>query len=300
MACGRATIGGFPSARAASVCRLPKGAPLALPVRSGDAARGLRRRGRAADRLLLQTHSSGPHRRAARVVALRQRKRTSPAEAAATVVVERIYDVLVLLILLFLAVPLAPARHLASRGCRPRVRPRRRDRGCDGRPSRLWSSPRALRASAVRAVLFVSAERLEHIGETSARDLPGSEGRGWCSQHSSGRRSPGSRSPSPPVRAARLHLGVPILAALLVVIATNLAQILPSSPSAVGVFEAATLVALHSYNIPDSRSLSCALVLHVLNLIPFLVAGIVILRGTLRTIHPTALEESALDAQRSA
>jgi uncharacterized membrane protein YbhN (UPF0104 family) len=87
---------------------------------------------------------------------------------------------------------------------------------------------------------------------------------------------------------------------LLVVIAANLAQILPSSPSAVGVFEAATLVALHSYNIPDSRSLSCALVLHVLNLIPFLVAGIVILRGTLRTTHPTALEDSALDAPRSA
>ena len=74
----------------------------------------------------------------------------------------------------------------------------------------------------------------------------------------------------------------PSRAALLVVIATNLAMILPSSPSGVGVFEAAALVALGPYGVPDAQALSCALVIHALNFIPFVVAGLVLLRGTLR------------------
>jgi uncharacterized protein (TIRG00374 family) len=238
---------------------------------------------------------------AARVLALRQRAGTSPAEAAATVVVERIYDVLVLLILLFLAVP--------------------------GLPHVTWLHAAVVLAFVLAVVIavamvvlavygvrpvhfalrpfgrvpFVSAERLEHIGENLGQGLAGLRRPrlvlaalfwttiAWL-----------ALAVSTWFVLRGFDLGVPILAGLFVVIATNLAQILPSSPSAVGVFEAATLVALHSYNIPDSRSLSFALVLHVLNLIPFLVVGIVILRGTLRTTNPTALEESALDAQRSA
>src|SRR5438105_9490736 len=45
---------------------------------------------------------------AARVVALNQRARTSRAEAVATVVVERAYDVLLLLVLLFVGLPWLP------------------------------------------------------------------------------------------------------------------------------------------------------------------------------------------------
>ena len=44
----------------------------------------------------------------ARVLALKQQARTPLAESAATVVVERIYDVLILLVLLFVSVPWLP------------------------------------------------------------------------------------------------------------------------------------------------------------------------------------------------
>ena len=73
------------------------------------------------------------------------------------------------------------------------------------------------------------------------------------------------------------HLGVSFLAALLVVVATSLAMILPSAPSALGVFEAAVLVALGAYGISDADALSFALVFHAFNIIPWLVAGRVLL-----------------------
>src|SRR5207245_6152359 len=78
------------------------------------------------------------------------------------------------------------------------------------------------------------------------------------------------------------HLGLSPLAGLLTVIAINLALILPSSPAAVGVFEAATLVALSAYGISTSDGLPAALVLHLLNLVPYLVAGGVVLQGARR------------------
>jgi len=61
------------------------------------------------------------------------------------------------------------------------------------------------------------------------------------------------------------------------VIAINLAMVLPSSPAAVGVFEAATLVALSAYDVPKSEALSAAVVLHLVNLVPYLVAGGIVL-----------------------
>ena len=74
------------------------------------------------------------------------------------------------------------------------------------------------------------------------------------------------------------HLGLPPLAGLLVAIATGLGMIVPSAPAAVGVFEAATLVALRAYGVSDSRALSYALILHAVNLVPYLAAGALLLR----------------------
>lgn len=65
------------------------------------------------------------------------------------------------------------------------------------------------------------------------------------------------------------HLHLSYLAGLLVVIGIGLAMILPSSPAALGVFEGATVVCLGAYGINDSRALSYALVLHALNFLPF-------------------------------
>jgi uncharacterized membrane protein YbhN (UPF0104 family) len=78
------------------------------------------------------------------------------------------------------------------------------------------------------------------------------------------------------------QLGLSPVAAMLVVVATNLVQILPSSPAALGVFEAATLVALRPYGVGDSDALSYALVLHASHVLPFVAVGLVVLGGSLR------------------
>jgi uncharacterized protein (TIRG00374 family) len=69
------------------------------------------------------------------------------------------------------------------------------------------------------------------------------------------------------------------LSGLLVVIAIGLAMILPSSPAALGVFEGATVVVLGLYGIDDSQALAYALVLHVLTFLPFLVLAPFVLGG---------------------
>jgi hypothetical protein len=73
-------------------------------------------------------------------------------------------------------------------------------------------------------------------------------------------------------------LGLSFSAGLLVAIATGLGMIIPSAPGAVGIFEAATVIVLHAYGVPSSQALSYALVLHAMNLIPYLVAGGALLR----------------------
>jgi uncharacterized membrane protein YbhN (UPF0104 family) len=73
-------------------------------------------------------------------------------------------------------------------------------------------------------------------------------------------------------------LGLSPLAGILVSIALALAMILPSAPASIGVFEAAVLLALKPYGVPKPDALSAGLVLHALNLFPYLVAGVVCLR----------------------
>jgi uncharacterized membrane protein YbhN (UPF0104 family) len=79
------------------------------------------------------------------------------------------------------------------------------------------------------------------------------------------------------------HLDLPLVAGLLVTVAINLSLVLPSSPAALGVFEAATVIALRAFDVPQAEALSYALVLHLLNLGPFLLIGTALLRpGALR------------------
>ncbi|MEY2443258.1 MAG: glycosyltransferase 2 family protein [bacterium] len=72
-------------------------------------------------------------------------------------------------------------------------------------------------------------------------------------------------------------LDLPFSAGLLVTITINMGLVLPSSPAAIGVFEAATVIALKAFDVPQAEALSYALVLHLLNLIPFLVVGAALL-----------------------
>jgi glycosyltransferase 2 family protein len=74
------------------------------------------------------------------------------------------------------------------------------------------------------------------------------------------------------------HLGLSPLAGLLVTIATGLSLVLPSSPGAVGVFEAAALVGLKAYGIEKADALSFALVLHAVNFFPYVLAGLLIVQ----------------------
>ena len=217
---------------------------------------------------------------AARIVVLNQQQGTSRVEAIGTVVLERTLDVLCLLLLLFVIVPwlppvswLLPAVVLAVAIV-------------VGLAVVAWVlarfGDRPLRA-ALRPLTrfrFVSEGRVDRAGANLVQGLAGL--RDWR------------------LLAAGLvlttfswlwlglsmwfvlrafDLGLSPLAGVLVAIAVNIGMILPSSPAAVGVFEAAVLVALGAYGVPKEEALSCALVAHALTFVPFVISGPLVLHA---------------------
>lgn len=221
---------------------------------------------------------------AARVVALNQRAGTSRAEIVGTVVIERAYDVLSLLILLFVALPwlpevswLRPAALLAialAVALATTVL----------LLARYGDKPLHFVLRPLRRLRFVSSERLENAGRNLAEGL-------------SGLRDPRLAgiafvwtmaswlmlALSAWLVTLAFDLGLGYDAGVLVVVATGVAMILPSPPAAVGIFEAATLVALDAYGKSSTEAFSYALVLHVINFLPFvLVGGLVLWAHTAR------------------
>ena len=77
-------------------------------------------------------------------------------------------------------------------------------------------------------------------------------------------------------------LNLSFAAGLLVVISTGLAFIIPAAPGAIGVFEAAGIAATKAYDVNSSEAFGYVLVLHALNLIPFLLAGLIVLGADTR------------------
>jgi uncharacterized protein (TIRG00374 family) len=227
---------------------------------------------------------------AARVFAIKRRGGASLGETTATVVVERAFDVLSLLLLLFLMLPWLPALS--------------------------WTAAAATLAigftvavAATAAVLALWGERLIAAAVRLLHRLPGLGQRnlgGLTEQILAG--FAGLRTP----RTAIVSFGwtmlswlvvglgywllmfafdidVSPLAGLLVVIAIGMAMILPSSPAALGVFEGATVLALAAYGIEESQALSYALVLHALSVVPFVLLAPIVLpvyRGELRRLRP--------------
>lgn len=229
---------------------------------------------------------------AARVVALTQRAGTPAAEIVGTVVVERAYDVLSILLIFFCASPWLPAVSwfgtaaafagvtavllglliwvLAVHGDRPLrfvLRP-------------LARLPR------------LSIERVERAGVELAAGLTGLRDRRIA------------------LEAFAWSVGIWLMSALfawlvllafqpslgydagiLVIVAIGLAMIIPSPPAAIGVFEAAGVLALKAYGISQTQALPYALVLHVVNFVPFIVAGLLTLQ--LATRRPRRLTEAA-------
>ncbi|HWL34384.1 MAG TPA: lysylphosphatidylglycerol synthase transmembrane domain-containing protein [Gaiellaceae bacterium] len=217
---------------------------------------------------------------AARVVVLNQRQGTSRVEAVGTLVLERALDVLCLLLLLFAIVPWLPPVS--------------------------WLGPALVIAIAITVVLASAAWML---GRWGARPLQAAT-RPLAALGLVGR----SRAEAAGANLAQglvalrdwrllttgialttlswlclglsmwfvlraFALGLSPVAGLLVAIAVNFGMILPSSPAAVGVFEAAVLVALSAYGVPKEQALGVAVVAHVLNFAPFIIAGSLVLHA---------------------
>jgi uncharacterized protein (TIRG00374 family) len=217
---------------------------------------------------------------AARVIALNQSTSVSRTEIVATVLVERLFDVLALLVMLFVLLPWLPhvawihaAAALAVVLFAGTVAVVVVLARFGDRPFRLLLRP-------LTRLPFVSVERTEHMaaslvrGAASLRDprlavvaLVLTAGSWFLLALSTW------------VLMIGFDLGLSPLAGALVSVAVGLSLILPSSPAAVGVFETAALVGLKAYGVPKSDALSYALVLHAVNFFPYVIAGAVVLQA---------------------
>jgi glycosyltransferase 2 family protein len=226
----------------------------------------------------------------ARIVALKRYAAVSLAESTATVAVERLFDVLALLLLLFVTTPWLP--HVS------------------------WLRSAAVLAIVLLAVLVGAVAVVVLLGERPVRFLlrPVTKLPGLHDLDVDRVAFNVNRGLSPLRRAGHGLLGfawtvfswliialslwslmvgfglhLSFLAALLATVAVGLAFIVPAAPSAVGVFEAAAIAATKAYGVPRSQGLAYALVLHALNLFPFIAAGLVLLATLPR---PSALRRA--------
>jgi uncharacterized membrane protein YbhN (UPF0104 family) len=233
---------------------------------------------------------------AIRVVTLHQETQTSRAAALGTAVTERVYDVVVLLGLLFAAWAWLPEvawlRRAAVFGAVVAV----------ALIVLLLALARWEERPVVRALRplgklpALSPERMEHAARALVLGLAGVRRAGLA--------APVLLASAAAVLTITLsfwlvmfafHLGLPFGAAILVMVATNLAMLIPSSPAALGIFEAATVVALRPYGVDESHALSYAVVLHALNSLPFIAIGLVLVPR-----HGVRALRSAAGARRTA
>jgi glycosyltransferase 2 family protein len=222
---------------------------------------------------------------AARVVVLTQRSSTPPVEIVGTVLIERLYDVLAILIVFFAAEPWLPhvswfgAAALAAIVLAVMIAAAATVLAIYGdRPLRILLRP-------LRRLSLFSGERLESTIAELTHGLSGLrhprlalEAFAWtvaawlltalCAYFVS----------------LAFHLHLPFSCGLLVAVAIGFSMILPSPPAAVGVFEGAALIALRAYGIPASSALPYAVVLHLVNFLPFLIVGAWVLHYNSR--HP--------------
>ena len=77
-------------------------------------------------------------------------------------------------------------------------------------------------------------------------------------------------------------LDLPVSAGILILTAVGLSLVLPAAPGALGVFEAAVVLALSAYDVPRAEAVSFAFALHALNFFPYLLSGVIALRFTRR------------------
>lgn len=222
---------------------------------------------------------------AARVLVLTQRSTSPPVEIVGTVVLERLYDVLAILVIFFAAEPWLPhvswfgAAALAALVLAVGIAVVATVLAVYGdRPLRLLLRPLG------RVSLF-SGERLERTVAELAHGLSGLRNVRVAGEAFLWTATAWLLSALCAYLVSRaFHLHLPFACGVLVVVAVGLGMILPSPPAAVGVFEGAALIALNAYGLPHSQALPYALVLHVVNFVPFVVVGALLLHYNTR--HP--------------
>jgi hypothetical protein len=213
-----------------------------------------------------------------RIVALHARSATSRAETLATIVVERTFDVLALLALFFATLAWLPhvswvraAAVLAigiSAALAAAVLALAR---YGGRPLRFVVRPLA-------RLPFFSLVRVDTAADSLVRGVAAlRDARMGLASFSLTVASWLVFSASFWLVAIGFDSELPPSAGILIVVATGLALALPSGPAALGVFEAAVVLALTAYGLSRSDALSAALVLHAFSVVPFLAAGAVVL-----------------------
>jgi uncharacterized protein (TIRG00374 family) len=211
---------------------------------------------------------------AARVLVLTRRSALPPVEITATVILERLYDVVAILLIFFIAEPWLP--HVSWFG-----------------PAAVVAILLALAISVAAAVLVIYGDRpIRLILRPLGRFAPFTEHRLERTVAELADGLSGLHNPLVAFQAlvwttaawlssilcaflvmAAFHLHLSFAAAVLVMVAIGLGMILPSPPAAVGVFEGATLIALQAYGLAHSTALPYALVLHLVNFVPFVVTG---------------------------
>jgi uncharacterized protein (TIRG00374 family) len=233
----------------------------------------------------------------ARIVVLHRAAGTSRAETAGTIVAERTYDAGALLLLLFVAVPFAPPV--------------------------TWLRAAALTLAAVGLALTVALVVLNVFGSRPIEFLLRPLGRlsGFSrdrTEVAAARVLRGLRGLRRPrvaaaafalsagswfcvaasyvlaMRVVDVHLGLD--AGIVVAVATTFSLLVPGLPASVGLFEAATMVALKPFGVGAARALSVGVVIHALTFVPFLVLGSLALRGVVpsraRDVLPSEPETS--------
>jgi uncharacterized protein (TIRG00374 family) len=220
---------------------------------------------------------------AARVVALTRRTNTPAAEIVGTALVERAYDILSILIIFFCASPWLPHESwfeiaailagvaavglavviwiLAVHGDRPLrwlVRPLGRLPGVTAERAEREAVALAVGLSGLRERRVALEALLWSIAAWMTSAVWA-----WCV-----------------LLAFEPSRGFG--AGVLVTVVIGLSMIIPSPPAAVGVFEAAGVAALAAYGVHQSAALPYALVLHVSNFVPLVIAGVATLRYAAR------------------
>ncbi|HST55605.1 MAG TPA: lysylphosphatidylglycerol synthase transmembrane domain-containing protein [Solirubrobacteraceae bacterium] len=222
---------------------------------------------------------------AARVVVLTKRSSTAPVEIVGTVVLERIYDLVAVLVIFFVAEPWLPhvswfgAAAVAALVLAALIALAATVLAVYGdRPLRLLLRP-------LKRISLFSGERLENTIEELTHGLSGLRHRGVALEALVWTIAAWMLSAlCAYLVSLAFHLHLPFACGVLVVVAVGLGMILPSPPAAVGVFEGAALIALNAYGVSHSAALPYALVLHAVNFVPFVLVGALLVQYNAR--HP--------------